>query len=106
MAGAEVGLKPKDIYDMEYWEFNFYLKGYRERLYHEEVQLMKQSYNTGMLSRESKRKPKSLEYYINQIDREFHKVDYRNTPVDTQKSRKIYEEITKLKQKEMMNDGE
>ena len=56
---------------MEYWEFNFYLKGYRERFYNEQVNIMKLAYNTGMLSRESKRKPKSLESYLDKIDKQF-----------------------------------
>ena len=54
---------------MEYWEFNFYLYGYREKLYLDDVNLMKLAYNTGMLSRESKHKPKSLESYLDKIDK-------------------------------------
>ena len=91
---------------MEYWEFNFYLKGYRERFYNEQVNIMKLAYNTGMLSRESKRKPKSLESYLDKIDKKYHGNRYRDVPVDTEKSRKIYEEIQKLKEKEMVENGE
>ena len=91
---------------MEYWEFNFYLKGYRERFYNEQVNIMKLAYNTGMLSRESKRKPKSLESYLDKIDKKYHGNRYRDVPVDKEKSRKIYEEIQKLKEKEMVENGE
>lgn len=91
---------------MEYWEFNFYLKGYKENFYNEQVNLMKLAYNTGMLSRESKHKPKSLEYYLDKIDKQFHGNKYRDVPVDTKKSREIYEEIQKLKEKEMVENGE
>lgn len=82
---------------MEYWEFNFYLKGYKERFYNEQVNLMKLAYNTGMLSRESKHKPKSLESYLDKIDKQFHGNKYKNVPVDKEKSRKIYNEIQRLK---------
>ena len=91
---------------MEYWEFNFYLKGYRERFYNEQVNIMKLAYNTGMLSRESKRKPKSLESYLDKIDKQFHGTKYKDVPVDTKKSREIYEKIQKLKEKEMVENGE
>lgn len=91
---------------MEYWEFNFYLYGYREKLYLDDVNLMKLAYNTGMLSRESKHKPKSLESYLDKIDKKYHGNRYRDVPVDKEKSRKIYEEIQKLKEKEMVENGE
>ena len=91
---------------MEYWEFNFYLKGYKENFYNEQVNLMKLAYNTGMLSRESKHKPKSLEHYLDKIDRQFHGNKYKDIPVDVEKSRKIYEEIERLKEKEMVENGE
>lgn len=97
MLGAEVGLKPYEIYNMEYWEFNFYLKGYREHFYKQEVDLMKLAYNTGMLSRETKHKPKSLEHYLEKIDKKYHGNPYRNAPVDVKKSREIYEKIQKMK---------
>ena len=67
---------------------------------------MKLAYNTGMLSRESKRKPKSLESYLDKIDKQFHGNKYKNAPVDTNKSRDIYNKIQKLKEKEMVDDGE
>lgn len=55
------------------------------------------AYNTGMLSRESKRKPKSLEYFLDKIDKHFHGNKYKNVPVDTKKSREILEQIEKRK---------
>ncbi len=106
MAGAEVGLKPNEIYDMEYWEFNFYMKGYREKLYHDDINIMKLAYNTGMLSRESKKKPKSLEHYLNEIDKAYHKGMYKDVPVDKEKSKSIYKKIQELKEKEVMDSGE
>ena len=83
-----------------------YLKGYRESIYLKQVDLMTLAYNTGMLSRESKHKPKSLESYLDKIDKKYHGNRYRDVPVDTEKSRKIYEEIQKLKEKEMVENGE
>ena len=83
-----------------------YLKGYRESIYLKQVDLMTLAYNTGMLSRESKRKPKSLESYLDKIDKQFHGNKYKNVPVDTKKSREIYEKIQKLKEKEMVENGE
>ena len=91
---------------MEYWEFNFYLKGYRERFYNEQVNIMKLAYNTGMLSRESKRKPKSLESYLDKIDKQFHGNKYKNVPVDTKTSRELYEKLQKSHEKEMVDNGE
>ena len=82
---------------MEYWEFNFYLLGCKERYFVNDMNMMRLAYNTGMLSRESKRKPKSLESYLNEIDRQYHGNQYRDAPVDKEKSRKIYEEIQRLK---------
>ena len=90
---------------MEYWEFNFYLLGCRERYYLNDVNLMKLAYNTGMLSRESKHKPKSLESYLDKIDKKYHGNRYRDVPVDTKKSREIYEKIQKMKEKEMVENG-
>lgn len=62
---------------------------------------MKLAYNTGAFSRESKRKPKSLETYLNEIDKKFHGNKYKDVPVDKELSRSIYEKIQKLKEKEM-----
>ena len=106
MAGAEVGLKPNEIYDMEYWEFNFYMKGYREKMYHDDINIMKLAYNTGMLSRETKKKPKSLEHYLNEIDKAYHKGMYRDVPVDKEKSKSIYQKIQELKEKGDGGNGE
>ena len=86
---------------MELWEFNFYCKGYKEVFYNEQMNLMKLAYQTGMFSRESKQKPKSLEYYLNEIDKQFHGSKYKTTPVDTKLSRKIHDKIQKLKEKEL-----
>ena len=85
---------------MELWEFNLYCKGYREVFFNEQMNIMKLSYNTGAFSRESKRKPKSLEYYLNEIDKSFHGNKYRNVPVDKELSRNIHEKIQKLKEME------
>ena len=62
---------------------------------------MKLAYNTGAFSRESKKKPKSLETYLNEIDKKFHGNKYKDVPVDRELSRSIYEKIQKLKEKEM-----
>ena len=83
---------------MEYWEFILYLKGHREVLYTEQVNLMTLAYNTGMLSRESKHKPKSLEHYLDKIDKKFHGKEYRNAPVDRNKSMEIAKQIEKLRE--------
>ena len=61
---------------MTFSDFNLYCKGYKEVLYSRQVDLMALAYNSGMFSHESKHKPKSLEHYINQIDKQFHKHDY------------------------------
>ena len=82
---------------MEYWEFNFYLLGYKEKYYVDEVNMMKLAYNTGMFSHETKHKPKSLESYVDKIDRAYHKGKYRDVPVDIEKSRNIYDKIEELK---------
>lgn len=100
MLGASVGLKPKDIYEMELWEFNLYCKGYNEVYYNEQMNIMKLAYTTGMFSRESKHKPKPLETYLNKIDKQFHKDRYKDIPVDRNKSKKIEERINKLKEVE------
>lgn len=86
---------------MELWEFNLYCKGYKEVFFNEQMNLMKLAYNTGAFSRESKKKPKSLETYLNEIDKKFHGNKYKNVPVDKELSRSIYEKIQKLKEKEM-----
>ena len=39
---------------MELWEFNLYLKGYRESIYIKQIDLMTLAYNTGMFSHETK----------------------------------------------------
>ena len=91
---------------MELWEFNFYCKGYRETFYNEQMNLMKLSYQTGMFSRESKQKPKSLEYYLNEIDKQFHGGKYRNKPVDKKLSQSIHDKIQELKAKELKQYAE
>ena len=86
---------------MELWEFNFYCKGYRETFYNEQMNLMKLSYQTGMFSRESKQKPKPLEYYLKDIEKQFHGDKYKDVPVDKELSRSIHDKIQKLKEKEL-----
>ena len=88
---------------MEFWEFNLYCKGYKEVYYQDEVNMIKLAYTTGMFSRESKKKPKSLESYIHKIDKEFHKSKYRDVPVDVEKSKEIERKIQRLK--EMRENG-
>lgn len=83
---------------MEYWEFNLYCKGYREVFYNEQMNIMKQSYYTGMFSRESKQKPKPLDKYMNDIDKQFHPNKYRNTKVDVEKAKAIHSKIQQLKE--------
>lgn len=98
MVGASVGLKPKDIYEMELWEFNFYCKGYKEVFFNEQMNLMKLAYTTGMFSRESKNKPKPLESYLDKIDKQFHGNKYKNAPVDKKLSQSIHDKIQRLKE--------
>lgn len=101
MLGASVGLKPKDIYDMELWEFNFYVKGYKDVFFNEQMNIMKLAYNSGMFSRESKSKPKPLGYYLNKIEKSFYKNEYKNVKVDKEKSMEIYRTIERLKKERM-----
>ena len=84
---------------MEFWEFNLYVKGYKEVFYNEQMNLMKQSYYTGMFSKDTKNRPKSLEYYLNQIEKQFRKDEYKNKPVDTDLSKSIHKRIQELKKK-------
>lgn len=100
--GAGVGLKPSDIYDMELWEFNAYIKGYKEVFYKEQMNLMKQAYYTGMFGNSNNKKPKSLEHYLDQVEKNFRKGEYKEKPVDVNLSKSIYEKIQKMKEKEMM----
>lgn len=85
---------------MELWEFNLYQKGYKEVYFNEQMNIMKLAYNTGAFSRESKKKPKPLETYLNEIDKKFHGNKYKNVPVDKKLSMSIYEKIQKLKEVE------
>ena len=85
---------------MELWEFNLYCKGYKEVYFNEQMNIMKLAYNTGAFSRESKRKPKSLESYLNEIDKKFHGNKYKDVPVDTKLSKSIHDKIQKLREVE------
>lgn len=98
MLGATVGLKPSDIYDMEYWEFMLYIKGYQDVYFNEQMNLMKLAYNSGMFSRETKSKPKSLHYYLSKIERAFNKNNYSDVPVDVEEAKRIHDKIQKLKE--------
>lgn len=82
---------------MEFWEFNLYVKGYKEVYYNEQMNLMTLAYNTGMFSRETKHKPKPLEYYTNQIEKLFHGDRDKHKPVDVKFAKEIEKEIEKLK---------
>ncbi len=79
---------------MELWEFNAYLKGYNENvLYLQEIMMTKQAYYTGMFS--GFRKPKSLSYYLHEIDKSFGKI--KKEAVDIKKAKDIYKTIERLK---------
>lgn len=88
-------MKPSDIYDMRLWEFNAYLRGYQEVYHNEQINLMKQSYYTGMFSNNDIKKIKSLDYYINKIDQAFNKTSTKE--VNVKKSREIHKTIEMLK---------
>ena len=96
--GASVGLSPTQVYELEYWELLLYTEGYREKLYNEQCNVIKTAYYTGMFSRESKQKPKSLSYYLDQLDKQFHKKEV-DKPVDVDLSRSIHDKIQQLKRK-------
>lgn len=57
---------------------------------------MKTAYYTGMFSKETKQKPKSLEYYLNEIDKQFHPQNF-DRPVDVELSMSIHDKIQALK---------
>lgn len=82
---------------MHYWEFMLYLEGYKETFYNEQMNIMKLSYYTGMFSKETKSRPKSLNYYLKQIDKAFNKDKGVEKPVDVKKSWEIYHKIEELK---------
>ena len=82
---------------MELWEFNLYFKGYKEVYFNEQMNIMKLAYYTGNFAQPSKKKPKPLEKYLNDIDKRFHKTKV-DTPVDRKKSMEIYNTIQKLKE--------
>lgn len=85
---------------MELWEFRYYLEGLEDKYYRDDINIMKTGYYSGMFSRETKRKPKSLNSYINDIKREYGKLENKDVPVDVDKSREIHETIEALKRGE------
>lgn len=66
--GAEVGLKPDEIWDMELWEFNNYQLGYRNYIKQKEKDIVKTAYYTAVFVRSKKNK--KLSTYLKQIDSE------------------------------------
>lgn len=61
-----MGLKPTEVYELELWEFNRYIIGYRSQLKRDEANIIKTAYNTAAFTN-SKRKPKPLSYYLGKI---------------------------------------
>lgn len=92
---------------MEYWEFNLYLKGYETVLFNKEIDSMTLAYNSGMFSRETKSKPKSLTHYLRKIRKAYNRVGGSEKPVDNKEAQRIHDRIEELKKlKEVENDGE
>ena len=67
-----MGLTAEDIYKMELWELNLYIKAFVDRdkqLYKRDLML---AYNTGAFASSMhplvKKKPKSLTYYLDKVD--------------------------------------
>lgn len=82
---------------MEYWEFTAYVEGYKDRAFIQQSNIMRLAYYTGMFSNSNYTKPKSLEYYLDQLEIYYSKDKYKNEPVNVEKSKEIYETIQRLK---------
>lgn len=82
---------------MELWEFATFLEGYEDVYYQRDVDIIKLSYYTGMFAQPQKKKPKSLDRYINEIKKARNKDVENDKPVDVEKSRKIMDRIQELK---------
>lgn len=94
--GAEVGLKPQDIYDMELWEFNNYIKGYKRKIYNDQKNLMTLAWYTGYFANPYNKK-KSLDHYLNKLTNKITMEENKNKPVDTKWSKIIHQRIQEMK---------
>ena len=83
---------------MHFWELQNYIKGYNEIIYRNEEDMVKLAYQTAAFMN-SKKKPKSLEYYIKKIRNSRQKFIYKKDKVDVDKSRSIEKIIQELKEK-------
>ena len=64
--GASEGLTPKEIYDMELWEFNLYIKG-RAKAYKNKIKdIITNAYYISSFV--WNQKPKSLSYYLEKLE--------------------------------------
>lgn len=98
--GAAFGLKPNDIMDMEYWEFNNYIIGYKAVLKREQEYIVTLAYQTAGFTN-SKRKVKPLKHYLEKISSAFNKKS--NDKVDMKKAKQVEETIAFLKKRKEEN---
>lgn len=68
-----MGLTPCEVYELELWEFNLIVDGYNQQIIEKEKNIIKQAYYTASFS--NAKKVKSLEYYLNNIDRAINMTD-------------------------------
>lgn len=79
---------------MHLWEFNNYVKGYEDVLARRDEEIVTVAYHVAGFTN-SKKKPRSLSYYLNKLRRG--RKNIHNDEVDVDKSREIYNTIQKLK---------
>lgn len=91
----------KDIYDMELWEFNLCIEGYRDRIKEQEKRIIKGAYYTAYFT--NGKKIKGLNYYLKAIDESGQK----KTKGNNKEQKERLEELKKLyKQVKIMEENE
>lgn len=90
--------------EMEYWQFNNYLVGYREILKREQQNIVSLAYQMASFNN-SKKKPKPLKYYLDKIANSFN-MNRKKETVNVDESKRIEKIIQELKKKKEVNNNE